>query len=92
MAKHFTATLLFAAAIVIAGCKSEYRLNESMLEHIQSTDVIVVVDQHEINAQISRSNVAMFAGGGLIPALIDVASRTHRPKTPRSWLPRFATA
>jgi hypothetical protein len=47
---------------------------------IQSTQVVIVPAQSEIVAEIEPSQVAVAAGGGIIPALVDVIIEGQRAK------------
>lgn len=77
--------LLMAAAVTCGGCGA-YRLNPSTLEYIKSTDVIVVVEQYEINARVAGSNMSVYMGGGLVPALIDASVEHEQAKKAEEFL------
>ncbi len=80
MARYSATILLLAAVVTFSGCLGAYQLKPSTLAYIRSSDVVVVVEQQEINAAISGSNVAMMTGGGLIPALIDASIENAQAK------------
>ncbi len=48
---------------------------------LSSSEAIIVASQNEILADVEKSNVTMYTGGGLIPALIDVAIESSRSDT-----------
>lgn len=47
-------------------------------QQITSSNVVILATQKELVADIDKSNVAKYSGGGLIPALIDVAVESSR--------------
>ena len=49
-------------------------LAKEVSQQIKSSNAVIVSTQDEIKADVEKSNVATYTGGGLIPALIDVAS------------------
>ncbi len=70
-------SLLFCAA----GCQEKvFHLRQEARMHIESTDVVLGVPQQEINAGIKQSKLALYTGGGLIPALIDASINDARTK------------
>jgi hypothetical protein len=86
MARYLITALSLAAVTLFGGCLGAYQLQPSTLEYIQSSDVVVVVQQQEINAAIPGSNVSMITGGGLIPALIDASIENDQAKTAEKLL------
>src|SRR5215472_12230104 len=77
--KGFLPTAVLAAA-VLSGCAGQriVPMQDAAASRIKSTDVIVVLPQQEIKTEITQSNVAQATGGGLIPALIDLAVNKSR--------------
>ena len=47
-------------------------------QRVNSTNGVILAAQKEIVADVEKSQVAMYTGGGLIPALIDVAVESSR--------------
>src|SRR2546425_11225686 len=75
---------LFVIALFLAGCATKpayIPLPADSPQAINSSNVAILSTQHEIKAEVSKSNVAMAMGGGLIPALIDVAVEGSRAKS-----------
>src|SRR5215472_17933947 len=68
------------AATVLSGCAGQrfVPMQDAATSRIKSTEVIVVLPQQEIKTEITQSNVAQATGGGLIPALIDLAVNKSR--------------
>jgi len=56
-------------------------LAKEVSQQIKSSNVVIVSTQHEIKADVEKSNVTTYTGGGLIPALIDVAIERSRRKS-----------
>jgi hypothetical protein len=56
-------------------------LAKEMSQRINSSNAVIVSAQHEIKADVEKSMVATVTGGGLIPALIDVAVEHSRSKS-----------
>ncbi len=69
-----------ACLILISGCagKNHIPLAKSYKDKNISTDFVILQTQNEIRAEIKRSNVASAMGGGIIPALIDIAVENSR--------------
>jgi len=69
----------------MAGCAttqpSYIPLPREASQAINSSNVVILSTQHEITAEVDRSNVATAMGGGLIPALIDVVIERSRSKS-----------
>lgn len=64
-----------------AGCATEPEhipLSPEQSQRISSSNGVILVAQKELVADIDKSNVARYTGGGLIPALIDVAIENSR--------------
>ncbi|TLY35247.1 MAG: hypothetical protein E6K61_13715 [Nitrospirae bacterium] len=56
-------------------------LAKEVSQQIKSSNAVIVSTQDEIKADVEKSNVATYTGGGLIPALIDVAIEGSRSKS-----------
>lgn len=67
----------------MTGCEtapSKVELSKAAIQNIQTIDAYIFVEQDEIHADINKSNVATYTGGGLIPALIGAAVDNSRAK------------
>lgn len=53
-------------------------LTPELSQRVNSSNGVILTTQKEIVADVEKSQVAMYTGGGLIPALIDVAIESSR--------------
>ena len=85
MIRHLTLVVGFVLSVLLNGCSStqpsKIPLPQGAEGKVTSSNIIVLVNQHEITPEVERSQVATAMGGGLIPALIDVAVESSRSKT-----------
>jgi len=67
-------------AAVLSGCATPrvVPMHGDATSRIKSTELVVVLSQQEIVAEITASNVAAAGGGGLLLALVDVAVNKSR--------------
>jgi hypothetical protein len=76
--------IMILAGIVLCtltACATEpafISLAPALSHQIRSSNSVILATQKEIVADVEKSNVAMYTGGGLIPALIDVAVESSR--------------
>jgi len=74
---------------LLGGCattKSPVPFSAEAAKQVKTLDLCIGLTQQEIYAEIQKSHVAMYTGGGLIPALIDVAVDNHRTKKAESLI------
>ncbi len=68
--------------LVLCGCATQepafIPLSKDLSQRINSSNAVIVASQKEIVADVDKSQVAAVMGGGLIPALIDVAIEKSR--------------
>src|SRR5262245_9830976 len=78
--RQFRYVLLFAAACAVQGCAVPPKriVDDAARTAPEGRNALVVVAQGEIRAEIRPSNVAAAAGGGLLPALLDVVIEQGR--------------
>jgi hypothetical protein len=72
---------------LLSGCattKGPVTFSAEAAKQIKTVDLCIGLTQQEIYAEIEKSMVSMYTGGGLIPALIDVAVDNHRTKKAES--------
>jgi len=75
-------SIVLLAALLTTGCvKQQIELTKENADKITSSTIVVVVAQEELEAVVEKSNVAGAMGGGLLPALIDVAIESSRSKS-----------
>ncbi len=69
----FGALGLLGTLVVVAGCTTTTHvpMSDDARSQIESTDVVVGLQQQEIYAEINHSHVSAATGGGLIGALIE---------------------
>ncbi len=86
--KLVTRLLAVSALLLLAACGSTPNryLPAKALNEIKSTQIVVVIPQQEIVAEIEQSNVAAAGGGGLLLALVDVAIEANRASTAEELL------
>lgn len=74
----------FVGAVSLSACVSappkQIAFPVAAKSNLAKTDVISAVPQAELNMAVQPSNVSMFAGGGLLPALIDASVNASRAK------------
>jgi len=77
---------LIALVLVMNACAASKHvsLQPDAIPNITSTDICLAVSQQEIYGDIEKSGVAAAMGGGLLPALIDVAIENSRSKDAES--------
>ena len=79
--KSFLVLIVF----LMAGCATTQPtyipLPSEAPKAINSSNVVILSTQHEITAEVDKSQVATAMGGGLIPALIDVVIERSRSKS-----------
>jgi hypothetical protein len=66
---------------LLPACASEpafIPLRPDVSQQLNSSNGVIAMSQKEIVADVEKSNVATYTGGGLIPALIDVAVESSR--------------
>lgn len=76
-----TRIVIGMALCTLTACATEpafISLTPELSQRIRSSNGVIVATQKEIIADIDKSNVATYTGGGLIPALIDVAIESSR--------------
>ncbi|NKB80941.1 MAG: hypothetical protein GKS05_03400 [Nitrospirales bacterium] len=66
--------------VLVTGCTTPayIAMKDGFPETVDTARLVIISTQNEIHADIEKSNVAMAMGGGLIPALIDVAIESSR--------------
>ena len=72
----------FLSIGVLGGCETpaHISLNKPIADTSHTSHLAILSTQSEIHAKVEKSNVAQATGGGLIPALIDVAIESSRSK------------
>ncbi len=79
---RFVVCLILLSASGCATTEPAYiPLAKEASQQIKSSNTVIVSTQHEIKADVEKSNVTTYTGGGLIPALIDVAIESSRAKS-----------
>ena len=79
---HFVVFFVLLAAPGCVTTEPAYiPLAKEVSQQIKSSNAVIVSTQDEIKADVEKSNVATYTGGGLIPALIDVAIEGSRSKS-----------
>lgn len=77
---HFA--ILWLAIMLLSGCATteDYpiAITDQKRQIVAGTRVINRIPQEGFDYQVERSNTAQYAGGGLIPALIDAAVEKYR--------------
>lgn len=78
----FLSGLVGLVLVTVSGCITQepafIPLTKETSQRINSSNGVIVATQKEITADIEKSQVATAMGGGLIPALIDVAIEKSR--------------
>lgn len=70
-----------------SGCASVHvPLKQEDAQRITTMQMQAVVVQEEIAAEVEKSKVSTYTGGGLIPALIDLAVESHRAQSANQLL------
>ena len=91
--KVFGFVAILALIVVLNGCARTYMaLKPTEAKQITSVDIYIGLAQQEIYAEIVKSNVSTYTGGGLIPALIDVAVDQRRAKKAEELIQPIRTA
>jgi hypothetical protein len=70
--------ILLCALTACATEPANISLAPELSQRVNSSNGVILVAQKEIVADVQKSQVAMYTGGGLIPALIDVAVESSR--------------
>jgi len=71
-------TITFLLVACGGGANFRVKMPKKAIPHVHSSNVLININQKKIYAQIKRSNITQYTGGGLIPALVDVAVETSR--------------
>lgn len=79
--KRYLILLLLLGSFASGCVKQHVALTPEDANKIQSTAVVLVVSQEELEAEIVRSNMAGAMGGGLLFALADAAIENSRSKS-----------
>lgn len=82
--RHITFTAEFLVTLLLVGCASEpfnKGLTPNTLLVKQSTHVVVGTNQSKINTLIDPSQLTLYMGGGLLPALIDAGINQSREQS-----------
>ena len=77
------ATTLLFTALTLNSCSTtptKIEMTETAKQNLKTVDAYIFVKQDEIHADIDPSDVAVYTGGGLIPALIGSAIDNSRVK------------
>ena len=80
----FIGLMVVLFALNACATSKHIALQPDTISKITSTDICIAVSQQEIYGDIEQSGVATAMGGGLIPALIDVAIDNSRSKKAES--------
>ena len=71
---------LMVTLFFLGGCSTPANIPmpKGGMEALNTAHLIIQNTQKEIGAEVQESNIAKWGGGGLIPALIDVAIENSR--------------
>lgn len=78
MAMRILSGVCFCALAACATEPAHISLIPEFSQRVTSSNGVILATQKEIVADVEKSQVAMYTGGGLIPALIDVAVENSR--------------
>lgn len=78
MVMRILAGILLYTLTACATEPAHISLTPDLSHRVNSSNGVIMATQKEIVADVEKSHVAMYAGGGLIPALIDVAVENSR--------------
>jgi len=84
MIKKIKLMVIFIASLVLVNCagyKAFIPLSKEVKQQITSSNLVLVNNQQELNAEILESNATSVMGGGILVALVDSAVNNSRAKT-----------